>query len=266
MNLIAYATSMTDLDLLIRDKYNGDAEMVTVEDKERLAAGEPLAYVIGWIPFLGLHIALTSKPLIPRPETEWWTELLLERLRERTENLATPFHVLDLCAGSGAIGLSVLQRFPTSHVTFSELSPEHCAQIRENIILNNLDAQRALVVESDLYDQISLNISSTNCEPLRFDVIACNPPYIPSGRVLDASVAKYEPSKALFSGADGLDLIRRIAQQTPTHLNPGGELWLEADVSNIEQARELLLSGGAVRAEILTDLYDRPRVVVAYYL
>jgi methylase of polypeptide subunit release factors len=62
---------MTDLEYLVRDKYHGDASLITKEDTDRLASGEPLAYVIGWIPFLGLQIDLQSKPLIPRPETEW---------------------------------------------------------------------------------------------------------------------------------------------------------------------------------------------------
>jgi methylase of polypeptide subunit release factors len=67
----------TDLDLLVRDKYDGDASRVTQEDRDRLDTGEPLAYVIGWAPFLNLRIDLSSRPLIPRPETEWWTELLI---------------------------------------------------------------------------------------------------------------------------------------------------------------------------------------------
>ena len=70
-----------DRELLIRDKYEGDANADMNEDLARLAAGEPLAYVIGWIPFLGLRIYLDSKPLIPRPETEWWTEVLIKHLQ-----------------------------------------------------------------------------------------------------------------------------------------------------------------------------------------
>ncbi|MDB5189372.1 MAG: Release factor glutamine methyltransferase, partial [Parcubacteria group bacterium] len=83
--------SPQDIELLVRDKYpalkSSDASLYlnkeVRKDIERLAAGEPLAYVIGWIPFLGLEIGLASKPLIPRPETEWWTELLVEHLLER---------------------------------------------------------------------------------------------------------------------------------------------------------------------------------------
>src|SRR5262245_12793069 len=92
--------------VLIRDKYGGDETRITKEDEERLASGEPLAYIIGHIPFLGLSISLRTKPLIPRSETEWWTEKLVGEIREKS------CAVLDLCAGSGAIGLAILKHCP----------------------------------------------------------------------------------------------------------------------------------------------------------
>lgn len=247
-------TAPEDLAFLIRDKYDGDAEEVTPEDRQRLASGEPLAYVIGWVPFLGLRISLESRPLIPRPETEWWTELLVERLKERFAD--APFAFLDLCAGPGAIGLSVLNAFPNAQVSFGELIPEHCEQIRKNIELNGLDASRADIRSSDLFAAF---------EGSRFDVIATNPPYIPNVRELDNGVVQFEPSEALFSGADGLDVIRKIAESIPGHLAPSGEAWMECDIENIGQAQELLEKAGAERSAILTDLYGRQRVVVSYF-
>lgn len=240
-------------ELLLRDKYEGDTGADMARDLERLSEGEPLAYVIGWMPFLGLQIDLTSRPLIPRPETEWWTEQLLAHLKERFADAS--FTLLDLCAGSGAIGLAVLKAFPNAHVTFAELKPEHLESIGKSLIMNELDASRATLVSSDLFEQI----------PERFDVIATNPPYIPEARSLEKSVIAYEPAEALFSGTDGLSLIRRIASEAHEHLLPHGELWLEADTANIEEARTLLVSEGATAAEIRTDLYGRPRIVVGYY-
>lgn len=240
-------------ELLVRDKYGGDREAATDRDRDRLSEGEPLAYVIGWTPFLGLQIDLTSRPLIPRPETEWWTEELTAHLRERFGD--APFAFLDLCAGSGAIGLAVLKALPNARVTFAELRPEHIEDIRRSLLMNELDASRATLVAGDLFAEV----------PGRFDVIATNPPYIPETRALERSVAAYEPSEALFSGTDGLSLIRRIAADAPEHLSPQGELWLEADIDNIEEAKALLIEGGASSAEIRTDLYGRPRIVVGYY-
>ena len=250
MTLIRYSGYMQDRELLIRDKYAGNREVDLSEDLARLERGEPLAYVIGWIPFLGLRIGLDSRPLIPRPETEWWTEELCVHLSERFGD--RPFSFLDLCAGSGAIGLAILARFPHAHVTFSEVIPEHSVQIQHNLKRNALDASRATVVSNDLFEALP---------DKRFDCIATNPPYIPSERTLDSSVTLYEPGKALFSGEDGLVLIRRIAGEVEEYLLPSGELWMECDVTNIEEAQKLLTA----RTEIRTDLYGRPRVVVGYY-
>jgi len=240
---------------LIRDKYDGDTDADLTQDLECLSAGEPLAYIIGWIPFFGLRIALDSRPLIPRPETESWTEDLHTHLRQKFGD--RPFTFLDLCAGSGAIGLSVLARFPHARVRFLELMPEHAALIRRNITENTLDASRATVHVGDLFDAFP--------EDQRFDVIATNPPYVPETRTLEKSVTDFEPSVALYAGIDGLDLIRQIAREAATRLESEGELWMECDIENIEGAKDLVLSGGAVRAEIRTDQYGRPRVCVGYY-
>ncbi len=262
-NRIRYTVRMTDLELLVRDKYEGDAAKVTEEDQTRLAAGEPLAYVIGWVPFLGMRIGLSSRPLIPRPETEWWTEQLIAHFKEKFGD--APFTLLDLCAGSGAIGLAVLKAFPQARVSFAELMPAHCAQIAENLERNGLDAARADIRTSDLFS--SWPAKNGPQQDGCWDVIASNPPYIPESRAvsLERSVMAYEPCEALFAGEDGLALIRRIAQDTPTRLSPTGELWLEADIENIEAAQELLASAGARKTAILTDPYDRPRTIVAYY-
>lgn len=241
--------SRDDREALIRDKYDGDQTADLTDDIRRLSEGEPLAYVIGWIPFMGLRISLDSHPLIPRPETEWWTELLVRHLSAKYDS--KPFSFLDLCAGSGAIGLAVLKHFPAVTVSFGELVPEHAELIRKNIELNKLDATRAHIHTSDLFETFGEE---------RFNLIACNPPYIPNKRTLDASVTEYEPPLALFSGKDGLDLIKRIAKEAPHHLQPGGELWIECDIENIAEAADLL-----PRSEIRTDQYGRPRLLMGYY-
>lgn len=241
---------MTDLELLIRDKYDGDESSVSDEDRDRLSSGEPLAYVIGWVPFLGVHVRLDTKPLIPRPETEWWAELVVNAIG------TTDGRVLDLCAGSGAIGLSVLSHCPNAHVTFAEKNPTHLQDVERSITENNLDAERSSLIAGDLFE---------NLQGQLFEVIVCNPPYIPKDRALETSVTDFEPTDALFSGNNGLDLIGRIAREVKKHLVPGGALYLEADIENIEEARDLLVAGGATSAVIKDDLYGRPRLVLAYY-
>ncbi len=246
--------SPQDLELLIRDKYAGNRNADITDDVVRLESGEPLAYVIGWVPFLGLSIRLDSRPLIPRPETEWWTQALCEHLQQKFGD--EPFSFLDLCAGSGAIGLAMLSRFPHARVSFAELSPLHSALIHMNIDENNLDSSRADIRSGDLFAPFAQS---------QFDIIATNPPYVPTSRELEESVTSFEPSEALFAGRDGLDIIRRIVSEVPAHMHTKGEVWVECDIANVEETAELLRAHGARNAQIRTDLYGRPRVAVGYF-
>jgi release factor glutamine methyltransferase len=253
---------------LLSEKYGGVAGTAYEADVARVRAGEPLAYVINWQPFLGLTIHLDSKPLIPRPETEWWTEQMIEEslcatstwsgLPGEAEIGQTILHdiprvrFLDLCTGSGAIGCAVLARIPNAEVFFGEIDPAHKTTIERNIRENHLDERRAHIGIGDLFAPFA---------GMTFDVIAINPPYIPSERVLDDGVAKFEPHQALFSGIDGLDLISRIARELSAHLAKGGTAWIECDSSNITSAKALFAEQGFV-TKIRTDQYDVPRILV----
>ncbi len=259
-----------DITALIRDKYNGDKNVVGTpayeEDLRRLAGGEPLSYVIGWIPFLGLKIfldnpaktpsssATSTHPLIPRPETEWWTEKLIEHLAYKFKD--RPFTFLDLCAGSGAIGLAIASRLPNAHVTLSEIDPNLSELIKKNVLENSLDTSRITIVTGDLFENLKAN---------RFDIIATNPPYIPDIREheLLTSVTSFEPHQALFSGEDGLDLIRNIIQEAHNHVDAGGEIWIECDICNIGEAERIAWETypGIVETAIRIDQYGRPRIL-----
>lgn len=159
---------------------------------------------------------------------------------------------LDLCAGSGAIGCAALARLPQTQVHFGEIDPAHEPTIRKNVHENGLDDSRAHVHIGDLFEPFA---------GMRFNVIAANPPYVPTGRTLPASVALYEPQIALQAGADGLDVIRRIAAELPQYLEKDGVAWIECDRGHAEATRALFEEHG-FRAEIRTDQYDKPRIVV----
>lgn len=236
---------------LLTEKYMGLRNPYFEEDRKRLAAGEPLAYVIGWQPFLGLKIHLDSRPLIPRPETEYWTEQILSNFRHPMSEIC----FLDLCAGSGAIGCAALARLPCAQVYLGEIDPAHEATIRKNIRENGLDESKAHVRIGDLFAPFS---------GMQFDVIAANPPYVPASRSLPESVGSYEPHLALFSGTDGLHAMRRIAKALPAHLAPGGVAWVECDRGSAETARDLCTAQG-LHAEIRTDQYGKPRVLVVSF-
>ncbi len=237
---------------LLEEKYGGLRNPHFEEDCKRLAAGEPLAYVIGHQPFLGLNIYLDSHPLIPRPETEWWTEQLLNSLPSPSRTRRV-LDFLDLCAGSGAVGCAALAQLPNARVYFGEVDPAHEPTIRKNIRENRLDESRADVRIGDLFAPFG---------NMQFDVIAANPPYIPAGRELPPSVTGHEPARALFADGDGLAVIRRIAEELPRRLAPGGVAWVECDSEHAEAARALFAEQG-FNVEIRTDQYDRPRVIVA---
>ena len=233
---------------LLEEKYAGVPTLEFETDLKRLAAGEPLAYVIGSQPFLGLRIYLDSHPLIPRPETEWWIEELLKEVK-------SPATFLDLCAGSGAIGCAALKFLPQAEVYFGELDPAHEETIRKNIRENGLDASRADIRIGNLFRPFG---------DMKFDVIAANPPYIPSSRSLPDEVSKYEPKQALFSGPDGLDVIRRIATELPDRLARGGAAWIECDREHSQAARKLFVDQGFI-AGIRTDQYGEPRIIVVSF-
>ena len=154
---------------LLKEKYKGTESPAFRADLERLKAGEPLAYLIGHTPFLNCEISLDSHPLIPRTETEYWVEKAIESIQKDSK---PDTKILDLCAGSGCIGVAVAKAVSDSHITFAEIDPNHLSTIRKNLEHNLPDYSKRKeylkVVESNLFE----NIEGT------FDLILTNPPYI----------------------------------------------------------------------------------------
>ena len=271
---------------LLNEKYGGKETAEYEADRKRLALEEPLGYVIGWQPFLGLKIYLDSKPLIPpysarasqgtrplipRPETEWWVEQLLGELTGRKMGVGLgqaarsapifrpvseyTLKFLDLCAGSGAIGCATLARLPNARVYFGEIDPAHEMTIAKNIRENNLDTARSDIRIGDLFEPFN---------DMQFDVIASNPPYVPSKRALPMSVTNYEPAHALYAGTDGLDIIRRIASELPKYLARDGIAWIECDTAHAAAACAVFEAHG-LSATIRTDQYNEPRTLVVSF-
>ncbi len=211
---ICYLAVMTKNEAwLLNEKYNGEKTEGFFTDCKRLALGEPLAYVIGSIPFLNTNIYLDSLPLIPRPETEFWTEKAINEIK-KTPNPK----VLDLCAGSGAIGVAVAKTAPETIVHFAELDKTHLPTIGKNLEANSISCTRYKVWQSDLFE----NVTET------YDFILTNPPYIdPELDRTQASVKNYEPHVALYGGMDGMELIEKIIKEANAHLTPNGQLWIE---------------------------------------
>lgn len=177
---------------------------------------EPEAYQIGHVPFLGVTVFLDSHPLIPRTETEWWVEKVVQSTELRVER---EIRVLDLFAGSGCVGLAILKHLPHARVTFGEFEPRHLPTIEKNIRENGFDPSRARVVQTDVWSAIDGT----------FDLVLANPPYLSRARLdrIEASVLEHEPVEALFAEDDGFALIDATIQGLPTHLAQGGAAWIE---------------------------------------
>ncbi len=204
-------------DWLLKEKYHGIRTPDYEADCRRLAAGEPLAYLIGYQPFLATTIWLDSRPLIPRTETEYWVEKLILHYRATGY---TPNQILDLCAGSGAIGVALAIAFPTAHVTFVELVVDHLPTIEKNCQYNQLPTNRYTLLGGDLFAPLPTTS--------RFDIIVSNPPYIdPSLDRVSASVRAFEPAIALYGGSGGVALLNKIIADARPRLTNDGQLWLE---------------------------------------
>jgi release factor glutamine methyltransferase len=211
----------------------------------RLAAGEPLAYVVGEQPFREGVFVVTPDVLIPRPDTEVLVACALERLPARDE-----LQVLDLGTGSGCIAISIALERPNAEVTAVDTSPAALEIARLNA--QRLGAGNVRFVRSDWFEGLA---------DRRFDVIVTNPPYIAATDPHLADLA-HEPRAALVAGPDGLDAIRRIVADAADHLEPGGVLLVEHGYDQRAKVLELLRAAGLVEAYGLDDLAGRARVVV----
>ena len=238
---------------LIRDGrlYAADSVERTLSDlAKRCEAGEPVAYLIGEWDFYGLPLTITPAVLIPRPDTEVLAERAIEAARSFAE-----CRVLDLCAGSGCVGLAVARQVPTAHVTLGELDAEALSLCRKNIRRNGLSS-RVGAVQTDALAPPQRQLGA-------FDVIVCNPPYIPSGDIpgLDPSVRDYEPHLALDGGADGLDFYRAICENWRAALHSCGKLIFEVGIRQAEDVARLLRGSGFEDIQTTDDPAGIPRVV-----
>lgn len=205
---------------------------------------EPLQYILGTQPFMGFLLRTDSRALIPRNDTEALCEQALLRLLPEQR-------ALDLCTGTGALAIAMKKLCPKADLTATDISLSALALAQENA--ERLGAEIRFL-QGDLFAPVAGE---------KFHVIVSNPPYIPEGLRgrLQAEVNQ-EPELALFAGADGLDFYRRIAEQAPAHLQPGG--WLLLEIGDTQYpAVSALLSPAFTGISLVQDMSGLPRVVVA---
>ena len=218
---------------------------------ERRLAGEPVAYLIGEWEFYGLTLDVTPDVLIPRMDTEVLAERAILLARAAGEGA----RVLDLCAGSGCVGLAVAANVPTCRVVLADVSEAALKICKGNVRRNELNA-RVTCVQADA-------LQKPDAALWDFDVIACNPPYIPTGDLagLDVSVRDYEPRSALDGGADGLDFYRFIAARWSSALRLGGTLAFEVGIGQAPDVEQILIQNGFADIQTFQDTAGIWRVV-----
>lgn len=205
---------------LLTEKYGGTKNATYEADLKLLEKGMPLAYLIGHVPFLRAKIFLDTQPLIPRVETEFWVESALREMHTPRSP-----RVLDLCAGSGCIGIAVLTEIDNSIVHFIEYNETHFKTIGKNIRSNCISYERTLVTGGDLFETAFGT----------YDFILSNPPYIDrtTNRTEDNVVA-YEPHDALFAPEEGFFFIKRILRSAHNFLSESGVLYIEHEPEHEE--------------------------------
>lgn len=222
---------------------------------DRLLAGEPLAYVLGEWDFYGLPLLVDNRVLIPRDDTCAVTELAIRY----GLTLKTGPRILDLCTGSGCIGLAVANRIKDARITLADISKDALAVAKTNITRLKLSARVSCVQVS------ALELPKPFLG--KFDMIISNPPYItgPEMLELDASVKNYEPHLALYGGEDGLNFYRAISCNFKNALQPGGYLCFEFGMGQADAVCQILSENGFTILERSRDYNNIERAVIARY-
>ena len=250
--LVCAASGKTKNELLRDGPLYASPEVVQAAGElcARHLAGEPVAYLIGEWEFYGLGLDISPAVLIPRPDTEVLVQTVVHEL-----STGADCRVLDLCAGSGCIGLAVASQLLRARVLLGEIDDEALKVCRQNIRRNQLSA-RVTSLRVDAREKPSRQLGE-------FDCIISNPPYIPTADIagLDSSVRDHEPHLALDGGEDGLDFYRVIADKWRDALVPNGLMAFEVGIGEADEVLRIMRANGFGDIQIVRDLNDIPRVV-----
>ena len=238
------------------DMYVGDYVCQRVEEGlARLLNDEPLAYVLGEWDFYGMTLKVNENVLIPRDDTCAVVELAIEEAKKR----AGEIRVLDLCTGSGCIGLAVAKNVPGARVTLADISPAALAVAKENISLQKLTGKVACTT-----------VDAMKKPPAflgKFDIIVSNPPYITTEEMkeLPKSVDAFEPHIALYGGEDGLVFYNAIAENYRSVLKNNGVLCFEFGQRQGDAVAQILTQNGFTVQKRIKDFNERERAISARY-
>jgi len=224
----------------------------------RRAGHEPLQYITGKVDFSDLSLVVRPGVFIPRPETE----LIVEAVCAFTP---FPKRILDLCTGSGALAVALALRLPSSKITATDISECALSNARLNIERHQC-AHRVRLLKGDLFQVFQGETRSRDKETAsaRFDLIVCNPPYIPEEECsqLQSEVRDYEPHAALFAPEKGRAFYRSILQKAPTFLLPGGHLLFELGMGQADWFADHVKQENHFQVRFISDMAGIDRVAV----
>ncbi len=250
-HLLAHVLGCTRMELYLEfERPLDDAELAPLRNLVKCRGqGEPLQHLLGTAEFCGLTFRCDKRAMVPRPETEELVDLLKSKVQSPKSR------ILDVGTGSGVIALSLAKEFPTAEVYAVDISEDALALARENAARLGLSA-RVRFQKSDLFENL----------PERFDVIVANLPYISmQDRHLLSREVLHDPEVALFAGPAGDELVRRLTEQAPSHLEPGGLLALEIGAGQAEGLSELFRQKNYHDIESKRDYSGITRFLLARY-
>jgi release factor glutamine methyltransferase len=253
--ILSRATGKSREELLNLSRYYiADADILVAVDEmlERRLQGEPIAYIIGEWEFYGLPLVVNRSVLIPRIDTEVLAGEAIKLVKHRGDKM----RLLDLCTGSGAIGLAVAANVPDCRIVLADISEQALVVCRMNMLRNNLTRNVTAIVADAREDPPALLGT--------FDAIVCNPPYIPTSELanLDRSVSEHEPKLALDGGEDGLEYFEVIAEKWRVLLREGGYLAFECGAGQGRAVREIMERNGFKDIKTHLDTLGIERVIL----
>ena len=252
--LLEFVTSKTRTELQYSSVELSHAQQTQLDEyiKQITVHHKPLAYILGWVPFLDLKLLVQPPTLIPRPETEAWVDELINGIKKSNHEKLT---ILDIGTGSGCIALSLAQALPSAQIYALDIANSALELAQKNAELNQI--KNITFLQSDLFSNLPADI--------KFDLIVSNPPYIDPAVQLDQSVAAWEDHGALFAPDHGLQIIEQIIQQAKNYLKKNNELEyqlvMEIDVSQGDIVKKICANCGFESVEIKKDQFDRDRTV-----
>ncbi len=256
-NLLCYVSGKTQEEVIADREMYANQDICAAMEKavQRVVDGEPLAYVLGEWSFYGMTLFVDKNVLIPRDDSCAVTQLAIKRGLFLDQDP----RILDLCTGSGCIGLAIANRVKDARVTLADISKDALAVAKKNIVRHKLSA-RVSCVQADALAPASSFLG-------KFDLIVSNPPYVTTAEMeaLPGSVKDYEPHLALHGGNDGLDFYRAIVKNYTAALKPGGYLCFEFGMGQGDAVCAILQKNGYTVLERVQDFNERERAVLAQY-